>query len=214
LTTIFSRHLRRRANGRLSKFFLTLAFSGAISPHAGAAEFERVFRMAGEFARSVPAVSRIVGGDDANPADWPSYALVRAQTADGKSLYCGGTFIARRWVLTAGHCVDGRRAEEFFVEEKTSANGRTLSVDRVVLNRDYTAAPAPMNDIALLHLTSAASSPPQALMDGALEAGGLNPGDRVRIAGFGLTCRVGVGITPPRLSQNRTCGPASGSLNR
>src|ERR1019366_780714 len=26
--------------------------------------------------------------------------------------------------------------------------------------------------------------------------------------------RVGVGIAPPRLSQNRTCGPASGSLDR
>jgi hypothetical protein len=51
--------------------------------------------------------TRIVGGTEAAPGAWPSQvALVFSDTADNyQAQFCGGTLIARNWVLTAGHCV-------------------------------------------------------------------------------------------------------------
>ncbi|HEV7723100.1 MAG TPA: trypsin-like serine protease [Iamia sp.] len=51
--------------------------------------------------------SRIVGGTEAADGAWPSQvALLFHDTADNfQAQYCGGTLIARNWVLTAGHCV-------------------------------------------------------------------------------------------------------------
>jgi secreted trypsin-like serine protease len=51
--------------------------------------------------------TRIVGGTQAPPGAWPSQvALVFHDTPSNYSAqYCGGTLIARSWVLTAAHCV-------------------------------------------------------------------------------------------------------------
>ncbi|ROT85353.1 prophenoloxidase activating enzyme [Penaeus vannamei] len=48
--------------------------------------------------------TRIVGGKDADPQEWPWMA---ALMRDGASSYCGGVLITDSHVLTAAHCVDG-----------------------------------------------------------------------------------------------------------
>jgi secreted trypsin-like serine protease len=50
---------------------------------------------------------RIVGGEPANPGDWPwQVALVYGGAVDlFQDQFCGGSLIDRQWVLTAGHCV-------------------------------------------------------------------------------------------------------------
>ena len=49
---------------------------------------------------------RIVGGEEAEPGEFPwQVAVLRGGV--GGSLLCGGALIAASRVLTAGHCCDG-----------------------------------------------------------------------------------------------------------
>jgi Trypsin/Domain of unknown function (DUF4384) len=134
--------------------------------------------------------TRVVGGRPVKITDWPSFVLVRyidraAQTVGT----CGGTVIAPNWVLTAGHCVYGKTnlPQNYVVVEGTdnvnTNKGREIGVSEVILNEKYSPNPAPHNDVALLHLKTAAQSPAQSLIDGSLPG---TPG-AASVAGFGLT---------------------------
>ena len=52
-----------------------------------------------------PEFVRIVGGDIADPNAWPWHVSLHG----GKDMkfFCGGSIIAERWILTAGHCIGG-----------------------------------------------------------------------------------------------------------
>src|SRR5262245_41064052 len=54
----------------------------------------------------------VIGGVASAPGARPWQAQLRVP---GYSHYCGGSLVSPRWVLTAGHCVDGRSPGDFTV---------------------------------------------------------------------------------------------------
>ncbi|XP_069803162.1 transmembrane protease serine 13 [Dendropsophus ebraccatus] len=48
--------------------------------------------------------SRIIGGTEANPGDWPWQVSMQVRTESGYEHVCGGTIVNNLWVVTACHC--------------------------------------------------------------------------------------------------------------
>jgi secreted trypsin-like serine protease len=140
--------------------------------------------------------SRIVGGSPARPGQWLSMvALFRLDHAEGRRSFCGGTVIARRFVLTAAHCVDDApdQPQLFFIREGATnlgMEGRFIPVRAIRMHPQYrlaSSAMPPLNDVALLELREDATSPAQPLLAARAEAAVVRPGRLSTVIGFGHT---------------------------
>lgn len=101
-------------------------------------------------------LNRIVGGTETEVNEYPWQAGLADRDTDG--LFCGGSLINNRYVVTAAHCVEGRDVSSFTVRlrehDVTSASETRLvlrNVSRIIAHPDYD-ADTDLNDIALLRL--------------------------------------------------------------
>lgn len=105
-------------------------------------------------------LTRIVGGKEASPGEFPYMAAIM----NGGSLYCGGTLIDSTHVLSAAHCVSGMSPQS--VSKLTVILGAvslkdpgktTKRVKSVTVHKQFDSSKM-YNDVALLTLESPVTS--------------------------------------------------------
>ncbi|EJL6538831.1 TPA: trypsin-like serine protease [Vibrio cholerae] len=131
--------------------------------------------------------SRIIGGEPAPAGEWPY--MVALTTRDKSFVWCGGSLLNERYVLTAAHCVDKKDPSTMDVivgaydMDNISAAER-IRVKQIYVHQDYAYASGG-NDIALLELESAPRLTQFTSIATAADFNRINNGDLLTVIGFG-----------------------------
>lgn len=100
--------------------------------------------------------SRIIGGEQATAGEWPYMVALTARNSS--HVFCGGSYLGGRYVLTAAHCVNKEDPAHIdaivgaYDKNNLSAAER-IRVKRIYVHEAYVTAQGG-NDIALLELES------------------------------------------------------------
>lgn len=140
------------------------------------------------------AHSSIVGGEAANPAQWP-YAV--AIFRKGR-MHCSGSVVAPTRVLTAGHCVAGFNLANFQVivgrpDLRNRVAGQAIAVTSGSAHPDF--EQTGLHDVAVLNLAQPAGVPPIPLATPAQSAAATVAGAPLRDAGYGATNPFGTHLS-------------------
>lgn len=141
----------------------------------------------GAFAANPSTITpKIIGGNPSSNADWSWMAALVYQS--DVQVFCGGSLIAKDWVLTAAHCVASKtgQALEALVNRPNvlSTQGERIAVKQIVIHPQFNAINF-KNDIALLKLSSPAHSEPIEILSQYSEQDGA--GQNALALGWGNT---------------------------
>lgn len=142
--------------------------------------------LAGLAATTTPATG-IVGGTDAAEGEFPFMASIQSAGSKGsEGQICGGSVVAKRWILTAAHCTVFKKGDVQVVVGRTDlgdSGGQVLRIDKLRVHPDYDETGS--SDVALWHTTTRIKAKRVALptaADDALEAAGTT----LTVAGWGV----------------------------
>ncbi|KAM8866040.1 mast cell protease 4-like [Synchiropus picturatus] len=101
--------------------------------------------------------AQIIGGTEVTPHSLPSMALVEGRGVNGEQIFCGGTLIHPKWVLSAAHCAGQEISVTLGVHSRENEGQgmrfrQIRRVSRQVIQPGY--LPQQINDLMLLELES------------------------------------------------------------
>ncbi|KAF5273572.1 hypothetical protein FQR65_LT04570 [Abscondita terminalis] len=104
---------------------------------------------------------KIIGGKEAKKYKWPWHVAVINRF---REVFCAGTLISPRWVLTAGHCIRNYLRVRLNEHDLSAVDGRELemTVQKMFLHPRFNHQTVD-NDIALLRLPNSVNLPPVCL---------------------------------------------------
>ncbi len=150
---------------------------------------------------TVQPASAIVGGRSAKDGEFRFVASIQTAGSSGSDgHFCGGSVIARRWVLTAAHCMEGERPRNIQVavgrtDLEDTGKGQTLRVDRILVHPRW--SDTATFDAALIRTKADMRVPRMRLVprdNNRLERDGA----RVRVSGWGTEV-FGAPVIPSRM---------------
>lgn len=138
----------------------------------------------------------IIGGEKADPGDWPFIAALVNPAASNvyQGQFCGGALIAPTLVLTAAHCVDTSDPSDVSVvtgitDLATTPKSELIAVTEIFVHPDW-GGPGPSvgpNDLAMLRLATNAPTAPVGPADPASAASLWPAGTLATAIGWGAT---------------------------
>lgn len=171
--------------------------------------------------------SRIVGGYQANIEDISYQA---ALVTNWNSVFCGGSIISEKWIVTAAHCVPGRHPMNMRVRVGSStfaSGGQLLEVVRIIAHPNYNPRTidfdiavievSPMtldNTVGIVRLPNVGEAPSQGTVVlasgwGHEQSGGVSP-SHVRAVSLQISARFFCRLRYPNLTRNMICAQTAG----
>nr|XP_034493006.1 chymotrypsin-like elastase family member 2A [Marmota flaviventris] len=106
----------------------------------------------------LPQLSRVVGGEEATPNSWPWQVSLQYSAYGQWRHTCGGSLVAKNWVLTAAHCISSSRTYRVVLGRHSlsteEAGSLAVKVSKAVVHEKWNNNLAQGNDIALLKLAT------------------------------------------------------------